>query len=110
MLASPGYNPIVSKSSSSYWKNIHPQWAILDPDLHTPAYVQTRSALLMTTILALGATALSTLPQGKEEQVAEVLRLQAHVEKLSLVVYATGARSIDIIQAQIVSILSSCTW
>lgn len=63
----------------------------------------------MTTILALGATALSTLPQGKEEQVAEALRLHAHVEKLSLVVYATGARSIDIIQAQIVSCPPSFT-
>jgi len=82
---------------------IHPQWAILDPTLHTIPFVQSRSALLMSTILALGSTALATLPDGRDEQVAEALRLHAHVEKLNLVVYASGARSIDIVQAQIVS-------
>lgn len=82
---------------------IHPQWAILDPTLHTPVYVRSRSALLTSTILALGSTALATGPGSQDEQVAEAVRLHAHVEKLNLVVYETGARSIDIIQAQIVS-------
>lgn len=66
--------------------------------------VQNRSALLMTTILALGSTALATLPDGTDEQVAEALHLHAHAEKLNLVVYTTGARSIEIIQAQIVRV------
>lgn len=83
---------------------VHPQWSILDPTLHTPELVRGRSALLTSTILALGSTALATLPHSRDEQVAEALRLHAHVEKLNLVVYATGARSIDIIQAQIVSL------
>lgn len=85
----------------------HPQWAILDPALHTPALVRSRSALLMSTILALGSTALATLPNSKDEQVTEAIRLHAHVEKLNLVVYTTGARSIDIIQAQIVNTIFS---
>lgn len=57
----------------------------------------------MSTILALGATALANLPNSDDELVSEALRLHNHVEKLCLVVYATGARSIDIIQAHIVS-------
>jgi hypothetical protein len=58
----------------------------------------------MTTMLALGSTALATLPQRADEQVAEALRLHAHVEKLNLVVFTTGARSIEIIQAHIVNL------
>jgi hypothetical protein len=61
----------------------------------------------MTTMLALGSTALATLPQRADEQVAEALRLHAHVEKLNLVVFTTGARSIEIIQAHIVNLFRS---
>ena len=82
---------------------IHPQWTILDPTLHTLTFVRSRSALLTSTILALGSSALATGPGGTEECISEAHRLHAYVEKLNLVVYATGARSIDIIQAQIVS-------
>ncbi|KAL1844933.1 hypothetical protein VTK73DRAFT_1485 [Phialemonium thermophilum] len=85
---------------------IHPQWSILDPSLHTPSLVRSRSALLMSTILALGSSALATLPDSSDDTVSEALRLHAHVEKLNLVVYATGARSVDIIQAQILL----CRW
>lgn len=49
---------------------------------------------------------LSVLPQKSDDQVTEALRLHAHVEKLSLVVFATAAKSVDIIQAQIVSLTS----
>lgn len=85
-----------------YWEKIHCQWAMLDPSLHTLAWVRTRSALLTTAILALGSTALATAPQSSNEQITEALSLHAHAEKLNLVVYATAARSVDIIQAQIV--------
>ena len=76
---------------------------MLDPSLHTLAYVRSRSALLMTTLLAVGATALASLHPLDGEQVSEALALQAHAERLVLVVYAASARSIDIIQAHIVS-------
>jgi rubrerythrin len=76
---------------------------MLDPELHSIAFVRSRSALLFTTLLALGSTALATLPKHADEQVSEALGLHAHVEKLNLVVYTTGARSIEIMQAQIVS-------
>lgn len=89
---------------SRYWQKIHPQWAMLDPHLHTLAYVRRRSALLTTTVSAVGATALASLNPTDEKQVAEAMRLQAHAERLILVVFAAGARSIDIIQAHIVSI------
>lgn len=92
--------PLITRS---FWEHIHPQWAMLDPDLHTMDYVRNRSALLVTTILAIGSTALGLLNPEKDGQVAESLRLHAHVEKLGLVVFATGARSIEIVQAQIVS-------
>ncbi|KAF2108080.1 hypothetical protein BDV96DRAFT_588175 [Lophiotrema nucula] len=85
-----------------YWTTIHPQWSILDPSFHTPASIRQRSALLTTTILALGATAGLAISSGpRREHVTEARRLHAHVEKINLVVYATGARSVDIVQAQI---------
>ncbi|OAL53053.1 hypothetical protein IQ07DRAFT_629540 [Pyrenochaeta sp. DS3sAY3a] len=85
-----------------YWQVIHPQWALLDPTLHTFSSVRQRSALLTTTMLALGATAKLATENGPcDEDITEALRLHAHVEKVNLVVYATGARSVDIVQAQI---------
>ncbi|KAJ3542353.1 hypothetical protein NM208_g4149 [Fusarium decemcellulare] len=88
----------------AYWDNIHRQWAILDPSFHNLSTVRKRSALLTTTTLALGSTALAVASRNSKERVSEALSLHAHAEKLNLVVYATGARSIDIIQAQIVCI------
>ena len=76
---------------------------MLDPSLHTLAYVRSRSALLTSVLTAVGATALASLDPMDEAQVAEALRLQAHAERLMLVVFAACARSIDIIQAHIVS-------
>lgn len=78
---------------------------MLDPALHTLAYVRSRSALLMATVAAVGATTLASLSPLDEIQVAEAMRLQAHAERLVLVVFAAGARSIDIIQAHIVRII-----
>lgn len=77
---------------------------MLNPQLHTTQYVRRRSALLATTMSAVGATVLASLNPTDEAQVAEALRLQAYAERLILVVLAAGARSIDIIQAHIVSV------
>ncbi|KAF4967389.1 hypothetical protein FSARC_5047 [Fusarium sarcochroum] len=85
----------------AYWAHIHCQWAILDPYLHTLSFVRSRSALLTTTILALGSTAIAGNLKSGKDQVSEALGLHAHAEKLNLIVYETAARSIDIIQAQI---------
>lgn len=93
----------LTETAKRYWKLVHPQWAILDPALHTFDFVRSRSAMLMTTLLALGSTALATLPQRVDEDVAEALSLHAHIEKLNLIVYTTGARSLEIIQAHIVN-------
>ena len=81
---------------------------MLDPDLHRLSFVRQRSALLTTTILAIGATALATLPEHSDDQVEEALILHTHVERLNILVYMTGARSIEIIQAHIVS--SETVW
>lgn len=75
---------------------------MLDPNLHTLDFVRHQSALLTTTILALGSIAIATLPESDDGQVVEALNLRAHAEKLSLVVYSTGARSLEIVQAQVV--------
>ena len=89
-----------------YFQYVNPQWPILDPSLHTLTYVQTHSALLMSAILAVGSTALASLPDSAAEQDSEALALHTHVEKVNLVVYMTGAQSIEIIQAHIVRRLS----
>jgi hypothetical protein len=75
---------------------------MLDPDIHTLEHLQSRSALLTTTIFALGSIALATLPGKTDADVAEAMKLHAHVLKLDLVVYSTGAQSLEIVQAQIV--------
>ncbi|QKD59994.2 uncharacterized protein FOBCDRAFT_243784 [Fusarium oxysporum Fo47] len=80
----------------AYFKMVHPQWSMLDPNLHTLDFVRHQSALLTTTILALGSIAIATLPESDDGQVVEALNLRAHAEKLSLVVYSTGARSLEI--------------
>ncbi|KAJ0426797.1 hypothetical protein BJY00DRAFT_306793 [Aspergillus carlsbadensis] len=85
----------------AYFEYIHPQWAMLDPSKHALDLVRRQSAYLTTSILALGSIALATLPDAVEDQVAEALRLRAHVEKLDLVVYSTGARSLEIVQGRI---------
>lgn len=101
-------NVWLTASYYRYWTLVHPQWAILDQQLYTPDFVQSRSALLTTVILALASTALATLSQvSAEAQVAEALKLHTHAEKLNLVVYSTRARSTEIVQAQIVRLFGS---
>lgn len=86
----------------SFFNMVHPQWPMLNPEMHTVKFVQSQSALLMTTVLALGSIALATLPNKTDADVAEATKLHAHVLKLDLAVYSTGARSIEIVQARIV--------
>lgn len=90
-------------SCARYWETIHGQWAILDPSFHTMACVRRRSALLTTVILALASTTLTYTAERSHAQVAEALSLHAHIDRLMWVIFATGARSIEIIQAYIVS-------
>ena len=54
-------------------------------------------------MMSLGAAALATLPRGSRAHVDAAKRLHAHCEKLHLVTCATGVKSIEIIQAELVS-------
>lgn len=87
---------------SSYFKTVHPGFPLLDERLHTPSFVRSRSAYLFTTILAIGATSIATLSHSTKDQARRALRLHAHVDKLQLVLCATAAKSVEIIQAEIV--------
>lgn len=90
--------------TSRYFWYVHAQWPILDPGMHTLAFLRGRSALLTTTVIAVGATAFATLNDADTGTIDEAIRLHGHVEKLDLVAYSTGARSIEIIQAHLVSV------
>ena len=83
-----------------FFRDCHPQWPILDPSIHTPAYVRARSAYLFTMILALGATSIAMFPTATDAQCQRAKRLHAHAEKLQLVLCATAAKSIEIVQAE----------
>ena len=86
----------------SYFRWIQPHCPMLDPQLHTPSFVRQRSAYLFAVILALGAVGDATYHGGTHISRTAV-RLYAHAEKLHLVVCATAVKSIEIIQAQLVS-------
>lgn len=86
----------------SYFKTVHPGFPLLDERLHTPSFVRSRSAYLFTTILAIGATSIATLSHATNEQTRRAMRLHAHIDKLQLVLCATAAKSVEIIQAEIV--------
>ncbi|KAH8888916.1 hypothetical protein GQ53DRAFT_723695 [Thozetella sp. PMI_491] len=83
-----------------YFARLHPFNGILDPLLHTPNFVRSRSALLFTWILAITAqfdTASS--PMAK--------RLRLHGENLSKHIHANGYRSVEIAQGYYISLLSA---
>lgn len=75
--------------------------SILDPALHTVSMVRARSAFLFTVILAVGATAIATHPEGTEVDVQHAINLQAHAEKLIVVILVNGLKSCEIVQAQL---------
>ncbi|RAH67443.1 Zn(II)2Cys6 transcription factor [Aspergillus aculeatinus CBS 121060] len=83
-----------------YFARLHPVNGILDPFLHTPEYVRSRSALLFTWILALTAQFAST-------QSSLAKRLQLHGEKLSRHVHTCGLKSVEIVQGYYISLLSA---
>ena len=78
---------------------------MLDPALHTPHFVRSRSAVLLAVILAEGAAAIATLAGATDADMARACRLYTHAEKLHLVVCATAAKSVEIVQAQLVSVM-----
>ena len=90
--------------TNRWWSLIHPSFSLLDPELHSFEYVRHHSAWLFTCILASTSLLLAARLDASKKVVDEAMSLQNHAEKLSLVVYATRARSIEIIQAHLVSI------
>ncbi|KJR90071.1 uncharacterized protein SPSK_05956 [Sporothrix schenckii 1099-18] len=97
-----------------YFSRLHPINGILDPLLHTPAFVRARSALLFTWILALTAQ----FDHGPASA-AIAKRLRLHGEKLSHHVHACGLKSVEIVQGYYISLLSAnpaatlaeeCSW
>lgn len=73
---------------------------ILDPALHTPEFVRSRSALLFTWILAIAA-------QFDHASASLAQRLRCHGEKLSKHVHASGFKSVEIVQGYYISLLSA---
>ncbi|RFU26076.1 hypothetical protein B7463_g10260, partial [Scytalidium lignicola] len=83
-----------------YFHRLHPINGILDPKLHTPTFVRTRSALLFTWMLAITA-------QFNPDCSTLAKRLRLHGEKLSKHVHTCGYKSVDIIQGYYISLLSA---
>lgn len=86
-----------------FFRYVHPHCPMLDPQLHTASFVRERSAYLMTVVLALGAVGIATSTRGTKRDLERASKLYAHAEKVHLVIYATSAKSTEIIQAQLVS-------
>lgn len=84
----------------SYFARLHPINGILDPILHTPNFVRSRSALLFTWILAITA-------QSDHSSSSIVKRLRLHGEKLSKHVHTCGYKSVKIVQGYYISLLSA---
>ncbi|KIW18418.1 hypothetical protein PV08_02706 [Exophiala spinifera] len=83
-----------------FFARLHPINGILDPILHTPEFVQSRSALLFTWIMAISA-------QFDHASGSIAKRLRIHGEHLSKHVYASGYKSVEIVQGYYISLLSA---
>jgi hypothetical protein len=57
-------------------------------------------------MLEMGSIAIASRADATSEEIAEAMVIHAHVEKLLLVVFATRARSCEIVQAILVSTAS----
>jgi hypothetical protein len=77
---------------SVYFSSAHQCAPTLDPDLHTPAYVRSHSAMLLTVVALLGA---QTMPG----EALLTRRLHRHVQFLRKQIYLHNYRSIEIVQA-----------
>lgn len=84
----------------SYFSRLHLINGILDPVLHTPDYVRSRSSLLFTWILALTA-------QFDHGSGHLAKRLRLHGEKLSRHVHTCGYKTVEIVQGYYISLLSA---
>ena len=91
---------ITDRMILSYFARLHPFNGILDPILHTPKFVRSRSALLFTWILAITA-------QFDHSSSSIVKRLRLHGEKLSRHVHTCGYKSVEIVQGYYISLLSA---
>ncbi|KIX04597.1 uncharacterized protein Z518_05467 [Rhinocladiella mackenziei CBS 650.93] len=83
-----------------FFARLHPINGILDPMLHTPEFVRSRSALLFTWILAISA-------QFDHASGSISKRLRIHGEHLSKYVHANGYKSVEIAQGYYISLLSA---
>ncbi|KAH8650657.1 hypothetical protein BGZ60DRAFT_498478 [Tricladium varicosporioides] len=83
-----------------YFTRLHPINGILDPQLHTPDFVRSKSALLFTWMLAITAHF-----DWNSSSMAKRLRL--HGEKLSRYVHTQGFKSVEIVQGYYISLLSA---
>ncbi|KAJ5090928.1 transcriptional regulator family: Fungal Specific TF [Penicillium argentinense] len=83
-----------------YFSHLHVINGILDPLLHTPEFVRSRSSLLFTWILALTA-------QFNHQSGHLATRLRLHGDKLSRHVHTCGFKSVEIVQGYYISLLSA---
>jgi hypothetical protein len=85
--------------SASYFDHLHHVAGILDPCLHTVAYVRQRSALLFNSVCSVAA-------QFVQGQAALCRRLNRHNEGLIVHIISQSCKSIEIVQGLIVY----CSW
>ncbi|WVF71066.1 hypothetical protein IAT40_005863 [Kwoniella sp. CBS 6097] len=76
----------------SFFAKLHPMLPVLDPSLHTPVFVRSRSSFLFTAICAHGASFLL----GAEEATK---RLRIHAQRLLEMVSRRGFASVEVVQA-----------
>ncbi|WRT67709.1 uncharacterized protein IL334_004681 [Kwoniella shivajii] len=93
----------VEELFASYFCHVHVQCGMLDRNIHTPSFVRSRSSFLFTVILALGATTAATSPISTPQDRLLTLKLWAHLEKLQLVICATAAKSLEIVQGMLLA-------
>ncbi|KAI5474785.1 hypothetical protein MNV49_002475 [Pseudohyphozyma bogoriensis] len=87
---------------SLYFTHLHPIVGFLDPVLHQPDFVRSRSAYLFSVVLAIGA---ATDPSPPSQHLAARLRLIA--DDLQVAVVAEGFKSIEILQGLLLSTMWS---
>ncbi|WWC60942.1 uncharacterized protein I303_103518 [Kwoniella dejecticola CBS 10117] len=104
----PVYQNVIKENQveilfANYFRHVHCQWGMLDRDIHTATFVRSRSAFLFTVVLALGATSTATLTTSSPQDRILAIKLWAHLEKLQLVVCATAAKSVEIVQGMLLA-------
>ncbi|KAL0253490.1 hypothetical protein I308_100862 [Cryptococcus tetragattii IND107] len=77
---------------ATFYLKLHPMLPVLDPVVHTPEFVQSRSAFLFTAICAHGAS----LTAGAEEATK---RLRIHTQRLADQISPRGFISVEIVKA-----------